>query len=75
MKTFLKDLWLMAQLRLRHWKYVWGENGRLIGIGSLVLKIEIGCETGRRKYRKVKKSSREDRKIEDEAFLEDRKGV
>lgn len=33
------------------------------------MKIEIGCETGRRKYRKVKKSSREDRKIEDEAFF------
>lgn len=38
MKAFLKDLRLMAQLRLRHWKYVWGENGRLIGIGSLMLK-------------------------------------
>lgn len=29
MKAFLKDLRLMAQLRLRHWKYVGGENGRL----------------------------------------------
>lgn len=66
----------MAQERLRHWKYVWGENGRLIGIGSLVLekgyKFDVKLED---KYRKVKKSSREDRKIEDKASLEDRKGI
>lgn len=39
MKAFLKDR-KMAQERLHHWKYVWGENGRLIGIGSLVLEKE-----------------------------------
>lgn len=32
-------------------------------------------KVGRQKYRKVKRSSREDSKIEDEASLEDRKSV
>lgn len=46
-------------------------RGRLI-FGERRLENEVKNED---KYRKVKKSCREDRKIEDEASLEDRKGI